>query len=89
VHPNFIDYTGLTVCGHRVMGQAETRDGRAYWKFYCGRCGNAEFIAKAPDVKRGKVKSCGCLNRERVRSTVWREQASRIGRLNRTHGMTN
>lgn len=63
-----------------VIGRAPNRGGKdtnARWVCRCD-CGN-KVIAYGQDLKRGKVKSCGCWNDERI--------ADR-GHLNVTHGMT-
>lgn len=62
----------------RVFGRltAKSYDGRQRWVCEC-ECGNVK-IAPAPDLKRGRIRSCGCLHREIVKS----------GDCRRTHGGT-
>lgn len=48
------------------------------WRCKCD-CGN-EHIARSHDLRQGTTKSCGCL---------LRETATRMGKSNTTHGMTN
>lgn len=54
------------------------KDHNARWVCKCD-CGNV-VVAYGQDLKRGKVKSCGCLNDERIAT---------VGHGNKTHGMTN
>jgi hypothetical protein len=69
-------YTRLT-----VIDRAQNRGGKdqnARWVCKCD-CGET-VTAYGQDLKRGKVKSCGCLNDERI---------AVLGHGNKTHGMTN
>jgi hypothetical protein len=64
-----------------VVDRAKNRGGKdqnARWVCKCD-CGNV-VMAYGQDLARGKVKSCGCLNNERIAA---------IGHGNKTHGMTN
>lgn len=56
-----IDITGQRFGKLIVLEQADMRsiDNRILWKCQCD-CGNIHYAA-ATDLKRGKVKSCGCL----------------------------
>lgn len=47
-----------------VIDQAENKNGFTYWKCRCS-CGNIVTI-KGVNLKIGKTKSCGCLNRDVV-----------------------
>lgn len=51
---------------------------RARWRCEC-ECGNMHE-AGAYDIKSGNTKSCGCWNRETT---------SKVGKANKTHGLTN
>jgi hypothetical protein len=53
-----------------------TKDNKAIWLFECD-CGRATLVT-AKEVKRGHVKSCGCLQREAV---------VRLNVKRKTHGM--
>lgn len=50
-----------------------------YWKFKCD-CGN-EIITRADAVKNGRVKSCGCLNEEQLRSYKNKEKLLRAAKM--------
>lgn len=68
--PQFIDMTGWVMSEHgvpdskiTVIKRAEENgsDGRAMWICICS-CGKSHpFIASGKNVRRGNVKSCGCL----------------------------
>ena len=60
--------------GRLVVGEATLKYGRKAWECTCD-CGN-RVTARANDLRRGMVKSCGCL------------KVDRITRLRRTHGET-
>jgi hypothetical protein len=47
------------------------KDRAAYWLFQCD-CGNQKVISKSY-VKRGNIKSCGCLSKESYKTTVTEE----------------
>jgi len=59
--------------GHRfgrlvVLGRAGTdKNAFVLWKCRCD-CGKVVDRVRTPGLKKGKAKSCGCLNRERVRA---------------------
>lgn len=54
----------LTVIGRAPNAQnAKDTNARWYCKCECGKI----VVAYGQDLKRGKVKSCGCLNAERIR----------------------
>lgn len=42
-----------------------------HWKFLCTLC-NKEHIQRLPDVRRGKVKSCGCRLNTAERNGQWK-----------------
>lgn len=73
---NFIDITGQRFSRLTVIRRVEGVKGPALWLCVCD-CGK-ETKAYGSDLRHGKKKSCGCLNRERTLI-----QCS----LNRTHGM--
>lgn len=81
VNVRLIDRLGERYERLTVVARAPNRGGRdqnARWVCKCD-CGN-KVIAYGQDLKRGKIKSCGCLNDER---------AKQMGHWNRTHGMVN
>lgn len=41
------------------------------WAFICELCGNGH-IASGIDVKRGRIKSCGCLKNTREKNGLWK-----------------
>ena len=47
-----------------VIERSENKGGRTAWKCRCD-CGN-ESVVVATNLKRGKVNSCGCLNKEKL-----------------------
>lgn len=53
--------------GRLVAIELASRDqwGAALWRFRCD-CGNADYIARADQVRRGVIISCGCLRHERA-----------------------
>lgn len=62
--PPLIDITGQTFGRLTVLGRGSNNDqGHPKWLCRC-QCGQ-EAVATAPDLKRGKQQSCGCLRRER------------------------
>lgn len=56
------DLTGQTFGRLTVLGRAENRQGRIYWKCQCS-CGNITE-ASSHNLKLGLKKSCGCLRKE-------------------------
>ena len=79
----FQDLTGqkfnlLTV----IKRYPENKKGYAQWLCKC-ECGN-EIIVRSDLLKRGGVKSCGCLAKQ-IRSDMCRE----LGYNRKTHGMSN
>ena len=69
-----IDLTGLRFGRLTVVGFAEIRNRRTYWKCVCD-CGE-EKVACTADLRRGHTKSCGCLQRDAT------------SKSNKTHGYT-
>jgi len=61
------DMEGLKYGRLEGIKYIETRKAGAYWLFRCD-CGN-EKIINASTVRLGKVKSCGCLAKEKVSQT--------------------
>jgi hypothetical protein len=60
--PNFIDLTGQTFGRLTVISIANSQKRRVFWKCRCV-CGNVCEKA-ASSLRKGHVKSCGCLHRE-------------------------
>lgn len=69
--------TGQTFHRLTVVSHFGKKRGQQAWHCRC-ICGG-QTICTSADLKRGHSKSCGCLQRERVKST---------GEANRTHGLT-
>ena len=59
-----IDETGNTYTYLKVLEKADSIGGRAAWKCKC-RCGK-EIIVKGVYLRNGKVKSCGCYQKEQT-----------------------
>jgi hypothetical protein len=57
-----IDLTGKQYGRLTVLSKAESGDGRTRWNCKCD-CGN-ELIVHGLNLKKGRTKSCGCLNKE-------------------------
>lgn len=57
-----IDLTGNVYGRLKVLGYAFSKNGTPYWNCIC-ECGR-EKIALGKDLKRGMIRSCGCLRRE-------------------------
>lgn len=57
-----IDLTSNVYDRLTVLGFAEMRQGRSFWRCRC-TCGN-ECVVNGADLKLGKIHSCGCLRRE-------------------------
>ena len=43
-----------------VTDFAYVQDGKTYWKCFCTRCNNENFIVQGKRLKNGNTKSCGC-----------------------------
>lgn len=71
--PKIIDMTGQ-VFGHLTVLSRVPATGQARWLCAC-RCGK-ETIQAGYDLRKGVVKSCGCMKKER------------LGAYSKTHGMT-
>ncbi|HEY5870706.1 MAG TPA: HNH endonuclease signature motif containing protein [Candidatus Tectomicrobia bacterium] len=52
-----------------VMAFADVRNGRSYWVCIC-QCGE-QSIVNGQDLKRGKIKSCGCLRAPSIEERFW------------------
>ena len=75
-----IDRTGDRYARLTVIDRAPNRGGKDQNARWVCRCDCGETVtAYGQDLARGKVKSCGCWNDERIAA---------IGHGNRTHGMT-
>ncbi len=60
-----IDMTGAKINYLTVIERGpNTADGRAQWLCQC-KCGNKKLI-KGKDLRSGRVKSCGCLQKQRA-----------------------
>ena len=64
------DLTGKTFGRLKVIERAENKGHQTYWLCEC-QCENRTIISvESGNLKRGRVKSCGCLYSERKRSEV-------------------
>lgn len=64
----------------KTIEKAYSKPGAVYWKFECLLCGN-EHIACVSDVRRGKIKSCGCKINQKQRNGMWKGYEDLSGRL--------
>jgi len=71
--PKFIDMTGWIMSDHGIIDSRVTvlklsdkkeKDGHKLWICQCN-CGNI-FEAGGSNLRRGSIKSCGCLNKEKA-----------------------
>ena len=53
---------------------------KAMWKFQCGLCNN-EHIALGSDVKRGRIKSCGCEMNKGSKNGLWKGHEELAGSI--------
>ncbi len=62
LHHNAIDLSGRVFSKLTVLSPTgESRSGKVLWNCLCS-CGNYHVVASA-ELKRGKVKSCGCFSK--------------------------
>lgn len=76
-----------------VMEFSHTRNGKSYWKVKCD-CG-IEKVMRGDSIKNPKVKSCGCYNKSKDRSThnqtntklyrIWASMKQRCTNTNNSH----
>ena len=76
--PKFIDLTGQRFGRLTVLGRAENRNKRVYWKCKCD-CGK-DIIASRNDLRSGDSQSCGCLNKDILRQRSIDLKGEKIGR---------
>ncbi len=77
-HTQFVRYDDLMAFAEDLVGRrfgryvvkarAENRKNRAYWVCEC-KCGKVKEVMGC-HLRRGKILSCGCLNREKVTATL-------------------
>lgn len=72
------DLTGRTFSNLKVLYRAKNKQNRTAWMCACG-CGKRKVVT-AHDLKAGKVKSCGCGQKDGARTMV-DLTGMRIGRL--------
>lgn len=65
------DLSGKVFENLRALEFSHVKDRKSYWKFECTLCEN-EHIACATDVKRGKIKSCGCEKNKGSNNGNWK-----------------
>lgn len=66
-----IDHTGKTYNRLTAISYFRTTGRRTLWRWLCS-CGK-ESVADATAVKRGAIKSCGCLKAEVNSKRCWEE----------------
>lgn len=67
--PSFIDLTGQRFGLLRVLQREGSKHGGAAWQVRCD-CGNEKVIG-GQTLRRGEVKSCGCIRHNESRSPTW------------------
>lgn len=80
-----IDITGQTFGRLIVVEHAGSRSNRALWRCRC-ECGN-ELIAQGKLLRKGKVKSCGCLRIDWPKQNFVLHGDSRRGHKTRLYGI--
>lgn len=83
----YIDITGQRFERLTALEYAAYHRSGAVWRFRCD-CGTIKEIAAGP-VKKGVVKSCGCLHRERCRAGInqTKHGDARVGAVSRLHSL--
>lgn len=66
VHPSFQDLTGMRFGRLTVVSRVKNQCGNARWLCNCD-CGGTSTVI-SPNLKGGRIKSCGCLRTELIRS---------------------
>lgn len=85
---NRIDLTGQRFERWTVLEYAYTKRRKIYWKCRCD-CGNVRIVYSA-NLRGGKSKSCGCLQKKRVsEANIGRTDMSGKGNPNYSHGLTD
>lgn len=59
-----------------VIEQAESRQGRAYWKCQCTNCGKIKEVSGA-HLRGGRTTNCGCIRAEKMRQAVIKQEAGK------------
>lgn len=75
--PAFKDLTGEKRFKATAIRPVESRNGTWFWEFQCD-CGK-HFISSGKEFSYGRIKSCGCTQKESA--------SKRMTQLNTTHGM--
>lgn len=83
--PKMIDLTGQRFGRLTVLGRAENKGLATMWECLCD-CGNLKFIASS-SLRNGITKSCGCLQREMVSTTMMTHGKSKTSLYNKWHGI--
>lgn len=79
--PNFQDMTGQRFAKLVVLAQAPNKCGMCYWLCQCD-CGNTKIVC-GNHLRRGLIRSCGCLRAHRNRQsgmtefTIWKTMIAR------------
>lgn len=63
----------------KAIERSHRTNNNTYWKFECLICGN-EHIAHCQEVRRGKIKSCGCSINKRNNNGQWKGFSELSGR---------
>ena len=60
------------------FSHTEKQDGRSLAMWFCNcSCGTLDFPVSGVDLRRGNVKSCGCLKRKNLEKMRLRKQAKK------------
>lgn len=75
----------LDIAGNRfgyltAIEYSHSENRRSIWKFQCELC-NRPHLAMASDVKRGKIKSCGCAKNKGDKNGKWSGYKNLAGRV--------
>jgi len=66
-----LDLSGQQFSNLKAIEFSHVINRQSHWKFECMLCGN-DHIAGAADVKRGKIKSCGCKKNKGSKNGQWK-----------------
>ena len=63
----------------KTIEKSHRHNNITYWKFQCLLCGN-EHITRLQDVRRGRIKSCGCIKNVKQNNGQWKGIGDMPGR---------
>lgn len=68
---NIINLTNQKFNDFLVLEFDSIKNHKAFWRVRCEPCNN-EFIKCGTDIKRGKIKNCGCLKNKKEKNGNWK-----------------